>query len=44
LKADVAPYDLIVSKAHKENILNLVDDIMNDCEVVGEDSFGGLDV
>ena len=36
----VAPYDLIVSKAHRENILNLIDDIMNDCEVVGEDDFG----
>ena len=38
---NVAPYNLVVSKAHKQNILNLVDDIMNDCDVVGVDEFGG---
>ena len=37
---NVAPYNLVVSKAHRVNILNLVDDIMNDFEVVGVDDFG----
>lgn len=38
---NVAPYNLVVSKAHKQNILNLIDDMYNDCEVIGEDEFGG---
>ena len=38
---NVAPFDLIVSKAHRQNILNLIDDMYNDCEVIGVDEFGG---
>ena len=38
---NVAPFNLVVSKAHRQNILNLIDDMFNDCEVVGEEYFGG---
>ena len=39
---NVVPFDLKnITKAHRDNILNLIDDIMNDCEVVGDEDFGG---